>query len=310
MTLGSAAMALSLMPTATLFAATRSSGANVQESRLSLDLPAGRNVEVEAVAPKAGPKALGRLSVIVFSHGANAAPERYRALTAQWAQQGYLVLSPVHIDSELHPKRETQDRAKILKTRLEDMAAIIEGLDQGVLLPPDLKKRAARGAPIVAGHSYGAYIAQILGGATVIDPHDGTVIAHISASKIAAIIALSPPPAFDGFSPKGSWSSVSAPMLVQTGKHDVQPPFVSSWQQHLDSHFDAPKGRSWACVYSGADHYFGGVIGRVDPAASEASKTELNRFAELSLLFMAFAKTGEPSFDQHLKSLCDEVPAQ
>lgn len=303
-------MALSLISSTSVFAAARTAKTNVRESQLSLDLSEGRTLVVEVLAPSTGPKDQGRLNIIVFSHGANAAPERYRALTAQWAQQGYLVLSPVHIDSELHPKRETQDRAKILKTRLEDMTAIIDRLAQGTLLLPELKNRTGRQAPIVAGHSYGAYIAQILGGATVIDPDNGKVIAHLSKAKIAAIIALSPPPAFEGFSPKGSWSSIVAPMLVQTGKLDVQPPFVSSWEQHLDSYFDAPKGLSWACIYSGVDHYFGGTIGRVDPAASDKSKTDLNRFAQLSLLFMSFAKTGEAGLEQNLRALCDEVPPQ
>ena len=254
-------------------------------SSVSMRLADGRDLEVEVAHP--GVRAKG---IIAFSHGANAAPERYRALISAWAIGGYWVLSPLHLDSERHPHREMHDRSRILTTRLADFQAVIDaaaGEGRNSALARDLR-RTAKLPLFAAGHSYGAYIAQIAGGASVQDTSD-TPLTLVLQPRLWGVIALSPPPSAVGFSPKGSWSRMAVPMLVETGTADILPPFVAQWQQHLDSHADAPEGRSWAAVYDHVDHYFGGLIGRPVDAPEPQVKIQLARFTQLSLRFMQHA---------------------
>lgn len=268
--------------------------AAIQFTTAAMTLADGRAVTLELVYAEGD----APLTVLLFSHGANAAPERYRALTAAWAHRGMLVIAPLHLDSELHPQRETADRARILHTRIADMDGAIAALRAGTLLPPALAQRVQSTRLIAAGHSYGAYVAQLLGGATVVDPAGSGLLTTAWPGAVGAVIALSPPPAFDGFSPRGSWASMTVPLLVQTGTADVMPPFVSTWQQHLDSFHGAPAATSRAAVYSGIDHYFGGSIGRVDASASAAGLAQLHRFADLSEAFVRYAYAPRAAADR------------
>lgn len=237
----------------------------------------GRSLEIEQIVPVKAPRGL-----IIFSHGANSSPQRYRRLTLAWAESGYVVASPLHLDSEEHPLRVTSDPARVLATRMSDWQAVVDDARRPEVetgLPPNL--------PIfAAGHSYGAYIAQIAGGATVINPVERKPQGLPLANGLKAVIALSPPPAFDGFSPQGSWRAMKTPMLVQTGSLDILPPFVTQWQQHLDSCKDAPSGLAWCATYDGVDHYFGGIIGRIKADHSTEDANQFARFVKLSLAFV------------------------
>lgn len=233
-----------------------------------------RPVTLEVGRPEGEPTA-----AIVFFHGANAAPERYRKLTEIWTDAGYLTVSPLNIDSEVHPARETEDRQRILKTRLVDAVLAVE--HARAVGGPDI-------ALIATGHSYGAYIAQILGGATVIGGRSGAPLGLTVPEQLTGVLALSPPPAIDGFSPPGSWTTVARPMLVQTGTTDVSPPFVTEWSQHLDSYRDRALARGWAAVYEDVDHYFNGIYGRPQTDIDPRSQEQFEQFMALTLAFFDF----------------------
>lgn len=249
--------------------------------------------------------------IILFAHGANLAPDGYRVLQERWIDAGYIVISPTFIDSESHPAREASDRALILRNRLdtfEQLAAKVQAeLDSARkpsteptagLLPPSALSREL---PIfAAGHSYGAYIAQILAGASVLDPANGETHKLDRPRNLRGVIALSAPPAFDGFSPKGSWAGISVPMLSQSGPGDVSPPFVTDWRQHYDSHCDMVKSgsetQSFVAMYSATDHYFGGMIGRPTDSPSVKAQGDVRAFAVLSLIFMEEATSGDSNW--------------
>lgn len=280
---------------------------NASQSRFSTQSIAvadGRMLEVEIGLPPAAPGQRGALrGIILFAHGANLAPEHYRALTLPWTLAGYAVISPRFLDSESHPQRETQDRARILATRLADYQTTAHWAEgkagPGMEAGPGTKSGAMafiqqhQTAPIfAAGHSYGAYLAQILGGATVIAGPEEQPASLAVPERLRGIIALSPPPAFAGFSPSGSWAGIARPMLVQTGTSDISPPFVTAWEQHLGSHCEAPPGQSWSVVYPGIDHYFSGLLGRLAEVPEASALTSMDRFTKLSLVFMQSAADG------------------
>jgi dienelactone hydrolase len=119
----------------------------VERRSIGVTAASGRHVPVDLTHPEAQDAGL---PLIVFSHGANAAPDRYRVLLDAWAQAGFVVAAPLHVDSEDHPDRALYDSRAIRAARAEDYEAVDAHF-------------AAPSGVIAIGHSYGALIAQMPG---------------------------------------------------------------------------------------------------------------------------------------------------
>jgi len=221
------------------------------------DLPAGaegRTAPVRVAYPRAGRDLL----LVGFSHGANSDNGQYDRIAEPLAQAGYVIVLPTHLDSETNPDREGLNPADVLRTRIEDMTAALSAHDALRGEIPDLAGRLADGPVAAAGHSYGALIAQLMGGAAAMY---GVIRAPFDA--VAAVVAISPPGALPNFVGPESFADFDAPMLVTTGTGDVLPGFMDDWRMHLMSHEAAPAGDQFALYSDGVDHYFGNVIGRL-----------------------------------------------
>lgn len=234
----------------------------IEQRVITLRARGNRRVEVTLFVPSSGLRAAVPL---IFSHGLNSSPDRYHVLFDAWAGAGFLVCAPLHIDSEDHPQRNADDRLAVRQTRLEDYTLVAASLTDGVLGAPVKKSFVA------AGHSYGALIAQVTGGA-VLEGAVGMPMPDIAPP--ACVIALSPPPPIPNLASERTWSSVDVPMLCVTGTRDMMPGFVDDWRSHLASHRAAP--RSFAIIFDGMDHYFNGAFGRLGHARSEAAIGALN----------------------------------
>jgi poly(3-hydroxybutyrate) depolymerase len=212
----------------------------------------------------------GALPVLLFSHGAGLAPERYDRLMIDWAAQGFAVLAPLHIDAPEHPGNKTADRMRTWLPRLADMRALLDGLAD---VETATGVRLDRTRVAAAGHSYGALVAQALGGAkTTALGGDGQII-NAREAKVLAVVAFSPPGPLPGFVTPQGWSAVAVPMMVQTGTKDVLPMIAPKWEDHIVSYLEAPAGGKLLFVGEGVDHYFGNVFGRTEfpgPPANEA----------------------------------------
>jgi hypothetical protein len=102
-------------------------------------------------------------------------------------------------------------------------------------------------------------------------------------ARIAACIALSPPGPLKGFIPADAWSTVAAPSFLQTGDADVLPGFVDDWRLRLTGFAGAPN--RWTLIGHGVNHYFHGLICRLDPGAA-ADLPALEETATLSTHFL------------------------
>ena len=229
------------------------------------------------------PQEPGTYPLIGFSHGAFASPTRYRAMLAPLAAAGYIVIAPMHIDSEDFGATGRPMRSETWRTRNLDMAKA---------LAPDQKIREAlrqQGYSIVseqtvsAGHSYGAVIAQLPGGAMAIEP-DGSQINRTNPA-VDAVVGWSPPGEVPGMISAAGWSTLSAPTLTITGTTDILPGFIDDWRAHKASYDYSPEGNRALWVGEGIDHYFGGMFGRERPA-DEKSQRLFKRALEISLNFM------------------------
>ncbi|MFK7829366.1 MAG: alpha/beta hydrolase family protein [Congregibacter sp.] len=253
----------------------------------SLDAPQGREVPVLASYPQS---ACDPCRLVVFSHGAFAAPERYRRLSDVWARAGFVVVAPMHVDSELNASRDEYDRAATMRTRFEDFALLATGPQLRTVL-------AERGVTlmekiIATGHSYGALIAQVAGGASV---GGGAIIPESllqARERVLGVVALSPPGPFPGGVNKENWAQINLPMLVVTGTRDVLPGFVDDWQLHLVSFEAASLAPAYALVFDDADHYFNGAFGRTVDVLSESVAKSVETLNAHTIEFMRALSVG------------------
>jgi pimeloyl-ACP methyl ester carboxylesterase len=221
----------------------------------TLVLADGRQVPVRRWQPPGKPRGL-----IPFSHGANSSGAKYDRLCGALAAAGFLVAAPTHADSPDHPGGGSIPRERGIPLRLADMRGLIA---EGV----------AAGLPVIAaGHSYGALIAQMLGGA-----------GGAPDAAVAAVVAWSPPGPFPPAITADLWKTVARPMLVETGTADTLPMMAPTWDVHRVSHDVAP-GPGVLFVGEGVDHYFGNIICR--PERTEPPQEA--QFADALAVTLAF----------------------
>jgi dienelactone hydrolase len=203
------------------------------------------------------PSGAGPFPVILYSHGDGGTGRDARGLARFWATRGYVVLAPSHRDP---PSNKNIGDPKAWETRARDLSFLIDAL-------PEIGERVAPlagkldGARLgVGGHSYGAYTAGLLAGATVAPPKasKGSRTPAPKASSFAdprptAFLLLSPPGAGMRGWTAASWSDAARPLLVVTGSLDKgskgQGP---SWR--LDAFRLSPPGDKFWLYLRGATH--------------------------------------------------------
>lgn len=239
----------------------------------------GRDIPFTVFAPSRA----GTYPMAAFSHGAFASPTRYRALLGPLAGAGYIIIAPMHIDSEEFGSTERPSPLDTWNTRNEDMAL---ALNPNVQLAAALADRTyfvddTKVASL--GHSYGAVIAQIAGGAVATGP-DGAE-ARFLDQDVDAVIGWSPPGIVPGMMAAEGWSSLTAPTMTITGTTDILPGFIDQWQAHKATYDYSPVGARALWVGDGINHYFGGMFGREKPA-DENSQRLFQRALAVSLNYM------------------------
>ena len=213
----------------------------------TIESPSGREIEFRSLKPKN----CETCPFVFFSHGANSTYNRHDALFLPFAARGFHIVAPNHTDSEAHKTRDQYELADSLGYRLEDYDLIMDRYK------PDQH--------FVAGHSYGAMIAQMTAGAKLTPPLDTqTPTSKYSPEKI---IAISPPGPIPNYMEQAGWSKVTATSLIVTGTNDIVPTMTENWKDHLVSFSVAPEG-SIAVIYEDMDHYMNGAYGRENQNAS------------------------------------------
>jgi len=228
----------------------------------SLAAPSGRAVNVRYIEPEN----CQACPLIIFSHGANATYNRYDRYLLPLSGKGYRIVAPNHVDSEAHPNRDDYSADDYLPTRMEDYELIAEHYKPSVL--------------IAAGHSFGALIAQLAGGAQTTNNN------WASNHPPDAIIALSPPGAIDGYITKQDWAGINRPHLVVTGTDDVVLGIADTWQAHLVSYHATRAGLAFALIYNGMNHYMNGAYGRQNAQASPARLAATSHLVDASDAFL------------------------
>lgn len=207
--------------------------------------------------------------LIVFSHGNGLSNAAYDALIEGWVRAGFVVAAPGHLDvgdrAQIDALTQTVGSDWIAASRVLDMRAVIDRIDTILADQPGYQGTVEPTRVIAAGHSFGAYSAQLLGGAHYQRKGDSTrpIPAELKDARVVAVVGLSSPGVLPGVLSRAAWDAFDTPQLVVTGTNDT---FEFLWTNHED-HFVAYEaarpGHNSLLVVQDMDHYMGNLIGRL-----------------------------------------------
>ncbi|WP_285029817.1 alpha/beta fold hydrolase [Mycolicibacterium sp. lyk4-40-TYG-92] len=224
----------------------------------------GDDLQVRVTAPRDGEA----LPVVLFSHGFGFSMDAYGPLTDFWAAHGFVVIQPTHLDSASLGLAPTDPRGpEIWRHRVQDLASIVDNLEDVIAAVPDLAARVDRGNIAVAGHSYGATTASALLGARVLAPA-GDAGEDFTDSRVRAGVLLSLAGlAGDDLTPiatqlfpfmNPSFEHFSAPALITAGDADQSPLSTRGPDWWEDAYVYSPGNKDLLTLF-GADHAQGGI---------------------------------------------------
>lgn len=209
------------------------------------------------------PKNIDIARLIVFSHGSLTEPQVYAPLLKFWASLGFVVVAPIHEDAVIREGlrirqtdvdgRNTWDFSGILgdpevwrnrcekclkaKNKFADIAnSVGMGIDAST--------------PIIAGHSYGAFTAQLLLGTSVVTSQG---VQSFATDKWSGGILMSPQGSGIMGLNENSWANVTSPLLVMTGGKDVDESNQSP-QIKADPYFRSPANYKHFAYFMEGDH--------------------------------------------------------
>jgi dienelactone hydrolase len=169
--------------------------------------------------------------VIIFSHGSGGSKDTYPELARYWASHGFIVILPTHADSIALRRRQgervTRETAfggqavnpELWTSRPLDISLVIDRLAEIERLAPELKGRINSRKIGAGGHSFGAYTAQLIGGATIKLENKEKLVSFADI-RVAAVLLLSAPGRDQKGLVTGSWDNFSTPLMNITGSND------------------------------------------------------------------------------------------
>ena len=233
------------------------------------------------------PKGSGPVPVIVFSHGAGGSGKTYFPLARFWATHGYAVVLPTHADSlslrgeepALAALRGTlagmATDAKAWENRVRDIDLVLDSRDVIGERVVALQGRLDFSRLGVGGHSYGAFTAQLLAGATV-DIPKGQKGKSFADARPKAFLLLSAQGKGQGLTEK-SWQALDRPLMAMTGSRDFGRAGQSP-QWRLEPYRSAPPPDKFSVFIQGAGHM--SFTGRLaEPGAAPLAASGSGRLA-------------------------------
>jgi dienelactone hydrolase len=255
-----------------------------------------RDVPVRLYWPT-GASSATPVPLVVFSHGLGGSRTGYSYLGRYWAEQGF---------ASLHVQHAGSDRAvwtgNVFKLfgNLQSAASEANALDRArdvsfaistILASADYGPQINPSAIAVAGHSYGANTAMLVGGATV--ERNGKPLS-VRDDRVKALVLISAPP-FTGEGDMGAiLQPISVPTLHVTGTEDVirVPGYYSDVSDRI-AVFDAIRAPGkLLTVFKGATHSI--FTDRSSPAGFELNTAVKQATRELSGLFLKSVLAGAP----------------
>ena len=232
------ALAAPLTPAFAQDQAAAAAPAGIQPTHVELTGPGDRAIDVSVwTAPN-------ERGVIVFGHGHGGRPEAYQKILSRWAEAGFTVVAPLHVDSLDHPRHDDFNRFTGFVARLEDLAVA--------------RAFIARTHPVMpliaAGHSFGSLMSTLEAGAL-------TPVGPQGDPAVKAVVLFSSAGNVPGLITPQSYQSLTAPLLMITGDRDQVEGFAADWRDHRAAYDLSPPGGRMLMVFEGGDH---SLVGNAD----------------------------------------------
>ncbi|PZF09977.1 chlorophyllase [Curtobacterium sp. MCPF17_011] len=244
----------------------------------------------------------GPLPVILLSHGLGASNNLsslngYAPLVTQWAQQGFAVIQPTHLDSKtFHRAPGDPETARAWRTRAEDMSFIIDHLDDIEDAVPHLRGRLDRERIAVAGHSMGGHTAGLLLGTQLDDPQDGSRVDLRDTRIRAGVVLAAPGRGGDVLTPFAAshlpffettdFSTMTAPAIVVVGDEDTSEVLNTEGPTWLTDPYRLSNGPKVLVTMFGAGHILGGISGYDTAEATDENPTRVTAVATLTAAYL------------------------
>jgi pimeloyl-ACP methyl ester carboxylesterase len=282
-------------PTALLSASLEPSGAYRSVDLNWTDAARARDVPARLYWPESASES-SKVPLVVFSHGLGGSRAGYSYLGRHWARLGI---------ASLHVQHEGSDRSvwfgnvfkliSNLQNAASEQNALARVKDVSfaitqVLSDSEFGKSIDPKSIAVAGHSYGANTAMLIGGATVV--RDGKPLS-LRDDRVKALVLISAPP----FSGEGDMidilKPVTIPTLHVTGTEDVirVPGYRSDFYDRLAVYDAQSFQKKMITVFKGATHSI--FTDRIDRAGLELNEKVKRGTREVSGLFLRTVLRGD-----------------
>jgi predicted dienelactone hydrolase len=241
----------------------------------------GDDLQVRVTAPVTGTD----LPVVVFSHGFGWSMDGYAPLAQHWAEHGFVVVQPTHLDARVLAVPPDDPRTpRIWRIRVDDVIRCLDDLEHLEAAVPGLAGRVDRSRIAVAGHSWGGQTVGMLLGARVLDA-DGAPGEDLRDPRVRAGVLLSTtgrggadltPFAAEHFpfiSP--TFDQMTTPTLVVAGARDQSLLSTRGPDWFTDPYTLSPGPKSLLTV-AGGEHGLGGIPG---PGLAEVTDESPERVA-------------------------------
>lgn len=247
------------------------------------------------------PKAGGPYPVVLFSHGFGGNRESFAPIGQHWASHGCVVIHPSHADGlgrqAMGAGGEEQDapsgrgrRGGLLGSlndparisgRVGDLVLVLDSLGELPKLAPGLVDKVDAKAIAVAGHSFGAYTAMLLGGVTVDLGKEKAK--SFRDERVHCVVAISGQGTGQQGLTRTSWDALQLPMMTLTGTRDRGAGGQDvEWKKEPFTF--APEGDKYLVVIEGANHVsFGGALGPRGSTITDIVKRSTTHFLEAHL---------------------------
>jgi dienelactone hydrolase len=217
------------------------------------------------------PDAKGPFPVILFSHGALSSKDDYSGLGRYWASFGYVSIHPSHADSVADSGfhgglKDAIGDPCAWENRPKDLSLVLDALPGVARLAPPLSGKLDLRHIGAAGHSFGAYTAALIGGATIHLPGKPEP-RRFADGRVSALVLLSPQGEGRLGLTADSWDDLRLPMLLMYGSLDFgpygEPP---AWRSEAFKR--APPGDKYGVELAGATHmrFAGKLAAPADPS--------------------------------------------
>jgi predicted dienelactone hydrolase len=258
------------------------------------------------------PKADHPSPVILFSHGAGGSGNAYAALLQFWASHGYVCIAPTHADSQTLQQPQMSEFRGVMNDqsitssswydRVRDITTVMDHLNQIQEFYPALKDKMDLAHIGIAGHAYGAYTAQLIGGATV-KARGATTQQSVHDRRIQAVLLLDGEGSGQQGLTKQSWNSWQVPLMdIVAAEGRGLTGQTPQWK--LEPFSLSPAGDKYGAIINGAtgSSFSGRLAGQKAGANPSPQARAFEDIKVLSLAFWDAYLKREPTAKTYLQS--------